>query len=253
MDLSNILIEPTTKNKHGAILMKIFPKAPSITPIVNELDFLFEKLNDKFFESSLSKPVITLSEEGRRNAYGWCTTEKVWQNANDERHYEINVCPEHLNRPIEYICGTLLHEMVHLKNLQDGIQDCSRSSQYHNKRFKLCAEQHGLNVTKTLKYGFADTSLKNETLEFIKTLKLNAFGLFRNLNIIHIGTDDETENKLGGSTKMSSTRKYICPVCPKTSFWASKEIRVRCDVCNELFIEIGGGDSEFECNMHRTS
>jgi len=211
-------------------------KAPSITPIVIELDLLFEKFNERFFDSELSKPVITLSEVGRRNAYGWFTTEMIWQDGKKCRHYEINICPEFLNRPIEDVCGTLLHEMVHLKNAQDGIQDCSRSGQYHNKKFKLCAEQHGLIVTKTLKYGFAVTSLTMETLVFINTLNLTAFDLFRNLNIVSGASECEADDPTDESTKTSSTRKYICPVCPKTSFWASREIKVRCDVCKELFI-----------------
>jgi len=115
---------------------KIPITTPSIAPIVNALDSLFWQLNDKYFESSLSKCVIAISEKGRRNAYGWCTCDKVWQ-GDAERHYEINICPEYLNRPIEDICETLLHEMIHLKNLQDNINDTSRNGFYHNKEFKI--------------------------------------------------------------------------------------------------------------------
>jgi len=210
------------------------PNTPSIMPIIKALEHLYGKFNKKFFDNKLSKIVVTLSKEGRRNAYGWLTTKMVWQD-NEDRYYEINLCPEYLNRPIEEICGTLLHEMVHLKNALDEIQDCSRSSQYHNKKFKLCAERHGLNVVKTAKYGWADTSLKPETLEFIETLKLKDFELFRNLNFpkADIEDGDEGEADSEEAPKTSSSRKYVCPVC-KLSIRATKEVRVRCDKCDEL-------------------
>ena len=44
----------------------------------------------------------------------------------DDGFYEINICAEHLARPFEQVAETLLHEMVHLYNLQIGVQDTSR-------------------------------------------------------------------------------------------------------------------------------
>ena len=217
---------------------KASPKNPSIKPIVEVLEQLYEKFNKKFFDSELSKTVITLSEVGRRKAYGWFTVLKVWQDAEEVRYHEINICPEYLNRPIDEICGTLLHEMVHLKCSQDGIQDCSRSGQYHNKTFKLYAEKHGLNVLKTEKYGWADTSLKAETLEFIQILKFEAFELFRNLHFSSdsVESDDEDEKDSEGTSKPSSSRRYVCPEC-SLIIRATQEVLVRCEKCDKLFIK----------------
>lgn len=39
----------------------------------------------------------------------------------DDGFYEINICAEHLARPFEQVAETLLHEMVHLYNLQIGV------------------------------------------------------------------------------------------------------------------------------------
>jgi len=58
--------------------------------------------------------------------------------------------------------------MVHLKNLQDNIQDTSRSGKYHNKRFKDTAEQYGLVVEKSEKYGWCRTSLNAEAAAWLK-------------------------------------------------------------------------------------
>ena len=39
-------------------------------------------------------------------------------------------------------------------NLQNKVQDTSRSGMYHNKKFKEVAEKHGLTVEKDSKYGY---------------------------------------------------------------------------------------------------
>lgn len=108
----------------------------SLNPVIAELEDLFSKFNTRFFDDKLVKPVITVSPDHTRGAYGWCTGWKAWKAGEDEGYYEINLCAEYLNRPFEETCGTLIHEMVHLQNLQDGVQDTSRSGLYHNRKFK---------------------------------------------------------------------------------------------------------------------
>lgn len=106
----------------------------SLKPVIEELESLFSKFNTRFFAGKLEQPVITVSPDTTRGAYGWCTGWKAWQDGTKEGgYYEINLCAEHLNRPFEQTCSTLIHEMVHLKNLQDGVQDTSRSGLYHNQ------------------------------------------------------------------------------------------------------------------------
>ena len=205
----------------------------SIAPIVELLEVVFEKFNEHFFESALSKPIVTLSQKGTRKAVGWCTRKKVWEDSNEDRYFEINICPEYIRRPFEDVCEVMLHEICHLSNLQKGIQDCSRSSQYHNKKFKLTAEKHGLIVDKHPSYGFAYTSLKPETLRFIKTFDRSSFDLYRDANGVPETTDDSADDAI---SRTSSTRKYICPVCDM-SVRATKEVNINCNDCNEKMIE----------------
>lgn len=151
----------------------------SLKPVIEELENLFSKFNARFFDGGLEKPVITVSPDHTRGAYGWCTGWKAWKAGEDEGHYEINLCAEYLNRPFEETCGTLIHEMVHLQNLQDGVQDTSRSGTYHNKKFKETAEAHGLTVEKGEKYGWHKTTLSPEALEFVQSLGKQGFTLVR--------------------------------------------------------------------------
>ena len=200
----------------------------SLKPVIDELETLFSKFNARFFENKLERPVITVSPDHTRGAYGGCTSWKAWQNgAKEGGFYEINLCAEYLNRPYEETCGTLLHEMVHLQNLQDGVQDTSRSGTYHNKKFKETAEAHGLIVEKGEKYGWHKTTLSPEALEFVQSLGKQGFTLVRPRPLGLKGS-----SKSGGS----SSRKYVCPCCG-TIIRATKEVHVLCGECEVAFEE----------------
>ena len=200
----------------------------SLKPVIDELETLFSKFNARFFENKLERPVITVSPDHTRGAYGWCTSWKAWQNgAKEGGFYEVNLCAEYLNRPYEETCSTLLHEMVHLLNLQDGVQDTSRSGTYHNKKFKETAEAHGLIVEKGEKYGWHKTSLSPEALEFVQSLGKQGFTLVRPRPL-----GLKSSSKSGGS----SSRKYVCPCCG-TIIRATKEVHVICAECEVEFQE----------------
>lgn len=202
-------------------------KDSSLQNIINELENLFELFNNRYFENKLSKPVITVSPDSTKGAYGWCTSWKAWKDGQSE-YYEINMCAEYLTIPIEELAGTMLHEMIHLYDLENGIQDCSRGGTYHNKRFKEAAQEHGLIVEATEKYGFAKTYLSDEAKKIIEDFKgKSAFVLFRE-------SGRKSEKKTTKSK--SGSRKYICPCCG-TIVRATKEVKIICADCNELMEE----------------
>ena len=199
----------------------------SLKPVIEELESLFSTFNTRFFAGELEQPVITVSPDNTRGAYGWCTGWKAWQGGTKEGgYYEINLCAEHLNRPFDQTCCTLIHEMVHLKNLQDGVQDTSRSGLYHNKKFKATAEATGaLTVDKGEKYGWHITKLSPDGEAFVKSLGKDGFSLVR----------PKVPNLKGSSSKQS-TRKYVCPCCGAI-IRATKEVRVICADCDIEFVE----------------
>lgn len=74
----------------------------SLKPVIDELETLFSKFNARFFENKLERPVITVSPDHTRGAYGWCTSWKAWKDGSEGGgYYEINLCAEYLNRPFE--------------------------------------------------------------------------------------------------------------------------------------------------------
>lgn len=202
----------------------------SLQTTIQELEDMFEIFNSVYFESKLSKPVITVSPDTTKGAYGWCTSYKAWKNASGkDGYYEINICAEHLARPFKDVAGTMLHEMIHLYNLERGVKDYSRGGTYHNAKFKAAAETHGLNVEADTKYGWCITSLNAQSEEivedFMDDLGKTTFDLFR-----------EAIKKQPKASGKSSSRKYVCPCCGLI-IRATKEVKVKCYECDELLIE----------------
>ena len=127
----------------------------SYNRVAGYLNKIFDLLNAEYFENALSRPTITIQSTPR--AYGHFTlNDDTWVSTIGGTH-EINIGAGTLARPIENICATLLHEMVHYYNYVNGIQDCSRGNTYHNKRFKAAAEERGLTVSHSDKYGWSHT------------------------------------------------------------------------------------------------
>lgn len=198
----------------------------TIKPMIETLEELFVKLNNKYFDGKLERPVITIAPDTCR-AYGWFTTWRAWKETeikDSEGYYEITITSDYLDRTPVEIAGTLLHEMVHLYNQMNGINDCSRGGKYHNIKFKESAEAHGLETKKDSRYGWSITSPSTQTAEYLESLKLS-FPLYR-----------PTPEKGQRVRKKSSTRKYVCPICG-TIIRATKEVHVTCSDCGVEFEE----------------
>lgn len=142
--------------------------------LANELYRAFDFFNTYFMKGELKKPIITIASNNRKKALGWFGGNFWALNHKKTRDdvSEINMCAEHLQRPMEDVLETLLHEMAHLYNFQHGLNDCN-NQQRHNRKFKEAAEKFGLNVTKSKRYGFAHTSLNETGKKAIKLLKPN--------------------------------------------------------------------------------
>ena len=105
----------------------------NMSRLVNQLEKMFRALNADMFNNELDTPVITVTPTSR--AYAHYTPWNAWE-AGDIHRREINIASGTLNRPLEDITASLLHEMVHMYNdTVLNIQDTSRGGTYHNKEF----------------------------------------------------------------------------------------------------------------------
>jgi predicted SprT family Zn-dependent metalloprotease len=177
--------------------------------------------------------MITIQTKGRKHTNGWFTLDRVWEEINPDQtsndlkkgNFEINICPEYLNREVVEIAETMNHEMVHYYNKLSEIKDAN--GKIHNKKFKLQAEKVGLECIKDPKVGWVTgpTAAFAEYVGF--TLKPNkeAFAYFRQIQI----KDSETKEK------EKKIFKYTCPMCD-AEIKAKKEMNIICGKCNEKFM-----------------
>lgn len=196
----------------------------SIVLVTQELNKLFDELNKIKFSNNLEKPIIVVQSDKRAKAYGWCSLKKVWVE-NEQEKYEITITAEFLNRPYEEICGTMLHEMVHLYNIQNEIKDNSNNGIYHNKKFKESAETFGLVVDKSEKYGWAITKLNQQNIDLVNKFDINkdVFKLYKK-----VFKKEEKEDK-------TKSWGYECPKCG-TKFTYRKKLNLICGDCKTAFM-----------------
>ena len=215
----------------------------NISEIVAKAEAMFDLFNEHFYAGEMARPAITVSPDGGRGAYGWCSVYEIWQ-ANGAAYREINICAEYINRPIGEVAATMLHEMAHLYNLNHGIKDVSNNGYYHNKKFKETAEAHGLVINHHQTYGWTVTELARDTAECVaRQPELSDIAASRQttLQIKTKGDDDgESTTTIKGRRSTSKNRsiKYVCPKCGAI-IRATRLVNVVCGDCDVAF-EIDG-------------
>lgn len=196
---------------------------PRLSTELKRIEDMFRFWNERYYEGKLEDPVLTLIPDHRGRSYGWFTCYKAWNDQDNKNgYYEINISADQLERTIEEITGTLLHEMAHLYNHMNKIQDTSRGGRYHNLHFKETAEKHGLIITQVPVIGWSKTQINEETKKIIKEKKFKTVKLKRNC-------EDSISSKGKTKTKQSM-RKYVCPSCG-CIIRATKEVNVICKDC----------------------
>lgn len=140
-------------------------KIKNFAPVIECFTKFIRYARDNYFDKAVDKkpiPPIVLTLKPQKASFGYCTTEPVFKNKDDEKpsYLEISYNEEKLDRPLEHIFVTLLHEMCHASNAANGIQDVAPKSQYHNNFFKISCDEIGLVTTKLnekKQYGFLTT------------------------------------------------------------------------------------------------
>lgn len=201
----------------------------SIVGLVSAFEKSFDHCNAQYFGGLIARPVITIAQGAKARAYGWVSVAQVWHEiSGEQRAHELNISSEYLNRSFEDVACTLMHEIVHLENLRNGIQDVARGGTRHNKKFSDCADLHGMEGYKGDDFGRVGfrAKLTDET----KAELVPALAFLQ--EAITIVRDEKTDRI---KTKKSSVIKYVCPSCG-ASCRATKEISIMCMDCDETMI-----------------
>lgn len=207
--------------------------------LAGQLEKLFRLINDDWFDGQLDAPVITIQSTPR--AYGHYSVAPIWSVKGEELKHEINLGAGTLDRPIENVIATLIHEMCHYYNaaiLHE--QDTSNQGVYHNKVFKATAEAHGLIVTRSERYGWSHTEPADALIEWILENDIPEIQMNRNEGCgLRIGGAGGSAANGGvspiGKVKPSS-RRYHCPGCGAI-IRATREVHMICADCLEPMVE----------------
>jgi hypothetical protein len=212
----------------------------NMSRLVNQLEKMFRALNADFFDNALAMPIITVTPSSR--SYAHYTPWDAWQTADSGRR-EINIASGTLDRPLESIAGSLLHEMVHMYNdTVLNVQDTSRGGTYHSKVFKEAAETHGLLVERTEKYGWARTAPADCLLEWLLDHdELREVELCRvdpGCTVVGIGTRAPESGSTTPATpaRPNHNHRYVCPCCHAIAR-SGKPIHLICGDCLTAMLE----------------
>lgn len=249
--------EKTMKNsnattaKKTAKTVKTAPiKAPTnYVEAVQYLYFLFDKVNEKWFsEEPVTKPTITVQSTVR--AYGHITTSEVWSETEKGKKvykHELNIGADYLNRPIAETVATLIHEMVHLYNIEHNVKDTSNNNVYHNKKFKAEAEKHGIVIEHRPTIGFSHTEPSEELKKWCKSERFKDFKVTRGQGIVMPkkpkGGNDDNDNGDNGETPKvpkkpkSNSIKWQCPKCK--AIVRSTKAFTSAPICGECYDKLG--------------
>lgn len=204
------------------------------------LEKIFRVLNREYFEDSLEEPIITIQSTPR--AYGHVTVGKAWRKANGDQRHELNIGAGTLDRPIECVVATMMHEMVHLHCMQEGIKDTSRGGAYHNRRFRDIATSKDLDISYDARIGWSITEPTEKLLDFV---------IAQGWQDVHMGREEGWQPASGGSSggsrsggsapvippKGSNSRKLICPCCRQSVRATKAGLNIICGNCMERMIE----------------
>ncbi len=212
----------------------------NMSRLVNQLEKCFRLLNQDLFNGELPMPIITVIPTPK--AYAHYVPYDIWETKEDAKR-EINIASGTLNRPLENIIASLVHEMTHMYNdIILNIQDTSRNGTYHNKLFAKQAEARGLIVTRSEKYGYAHTAPDDSLLEWVlEHDELREIDICRS-NPMYTAVGVGAKSSNGGAVtppttnKNSHSRRYICPCC-HTIVRATKAVNLICGDCMERMEE----------------
>lgn len=208
--------------------------------LTNELEKAFNLLNADIFGGELPTPIITVIPTPR--AYAHYVPFDIWE-TKDCKKREINIASGTLDRPLENILASLVHEMVHMYNdvvLNEA--DTSNKGVYHNKVFKREAESHWLIVSRSERYGYSHTEPSEKLLEWLlehdelREIEMCRANPLAPLKGVGARTGSFDGSIAVGTALKSHHRKYICPCCGN-SVRATKAVNIMCMDCNEQMIE----------------
>jgi curved DNA-binding protein CbpA len=210
---------------------KVTPPVPDsyvISRLIGVLEDIWTAIRARHPEIPAVVIIIASGTEGRQARWGHHAPGR-WV-ANNQARAEIMISGEGLRRDTRSVLSTLLHEAAHALAATRSIKDTSRQGRYHNKHYKIHAEELGLAVESDYRIGWSITTVSDCTAAIYE----------RQLQALHEAMTlwrlDET---LTPTQRRNSN--LIAATCP-----CERRIRVAATVLAEAPIVCQACDGKFE-------
>lgn len=198
-------------------------KTENLSGIVQALEGAHALIQEK---TGAPRATILVNRKTGRTM-GHFTHAKLWK-AGEESFHEIMISANYFERGARAVLGTLLHEVAHSIDLQNGIQGTSGDG-YHNQKFKATAESLGLTITQAKGIGWSLTEVSDACAErWAEALALIENGLA-------LMADAEQGKKTKGRNKNLISARCACDGVIRLSAKVLEKCAPKCDNCGGAF------------------
>lgn len=204
-------------------------QAPTIETYTG-LETAFNHFNDRLFENRLPSVLFTLTR--KRNAHGYFWADQFKHREDGDTTHEIALNPATMDRTLEAVLSTLVHEMTHLEQQEYGKPS---KNGHHNKEWVQLMLRVGLIPSDTGEPGGKQTGRK-------MTHYIDPMGPFVDAfqELVDIDFDlpyfTAPVDKSAAKKKDLSKVKRECPCC-NAKAWAKQGMRIICGDCDEVMVE----------------
>ena len=194
------------------------------------LDRAFNHFNDRLFENRLPPVLFTL--RAGRKAHGYFWAEQFTHRADGDTTHEIALNPATMDRTLEAVLSTLVHEMTHLEQQEYGKPG---KKGHHNKEWVRLMERVGLIPSNTGQPGGKQTGRQmthyidheGPFIDALEELKATGFDL---------PYFTKPRDASSAKKKDLSKLKHTCPCC-EAKAWAKQGSSIICGDCDERMLE----------------
>lgn len=193
------------------------------------LDKAFNHFNEALFENRLPQVLFTL--RAGRKAHGYFWAEQFTHREDGDATHEIALNPATMDRTLEVVLSTLVHEMTHLEQQEYGKPG---KKGHHNREWVGLMERVGLIPSNTGEPGGKQTGRQ-------MTHYIDPEGPFtsamEDLRATGFDLPYFTKPRDAGAAKKKdlSKVKHTCPMCDFKA-WAKQGANIICGDCEEKLV-----------------
>lgn len=208
--------------------------------VIGQIQTMARKINERWFNNELNINECIWTVSSQPTSYGFFTpynSYKIFDKVQGEKEaVQISLGSETVNRPIENVIATMIHEMTHWYNFIHGVKDVSRGNRYHNKNFKKEAEKHGIHIEYDSVIGFSVTTPTEELIDWIIEEAFEELRLQEKsyTSLITIGGTSGTTTTV---RPKSNNIKLVCPCCGQIARTTNPNHKIGCWDCMKQMIE----------------